>query len=199
MTTTRPDLERLRREFPDYDVSTLPAIPAGFLDESWHNDVCPIFRNPETDLSLMIDYPDPKDREFPEAPRFSVGRFDTDARPFNSDDFAEILRFIAEAAIAELALRDAARDQFIRRSVDQAAAGTHALRAEILLDSLADQFAAFCKAAGLPDDLDAMGLLVSDLLSDAQRRHVSEFVHLWEAAELLCDHFRALDSLDMEE
>ena len=28
------------KEFPDYDLATLPPIPSGWVDSSWHNDIC---------------------------------------------------------------------------------------------------------------------------------------------------------------
>lgn len=51
-------------EFPDYD-DELPSID-GFVDESWHNDVCPsLVHNIFTEryLKLWCDYKDPAMRE----------------------------------------------------------------------------------------------------------------------------------------
>lgn len=61
-----------KTEFPDFDPATMPAIPVGFDDVSWANDVCPSFFAPADDLTLWIDYADPKRREFESAARFGL-------------------------------------------------------------------------------------------------------------------------------
>ncbi|NSZ73899.1 hypothetical protein G6L74_09115 [Agrobacterium tumefaciens] len=62
----------LAREFPDYDLSTLPTIPDDWQDISWHNDTCPSFEVlPQ--WHVYIDYADTALREFPDSPtRFSL-------------------------------------------------------------------------------------------------------------------------------
>lgn len=65
----------LVKEFPDYDVATLPVIPVGFVDSSWHNDACPSFA--KGDLQLYVDYADPAARECgADAPRFVLVKGD---------------------------------------------------------------------------------------------------------------------------
>jgi hypothetical protein len=33
-----------RQEFPNFDPATMPEIPTGWEDISWHNDACPSLR-----------------------------------------------------------------------------------------------------------------------------------------------------------
>lgn len=68
----------LAKEFPDFDLFTLPVIPAGWEDISWHNDSCPcleISKDEETGnrIYLFVDFADPAKREVPESEnRFSL-------------------------------------------------------------------------------------------------------------------------------
>jgi hypothetical protein len=93
-------LRTIQTEFPDYDVSTLPVIPAGFVDESWHNEACPRFDHPALRLSLWIDYADPAQRELPEARRFYLQRCDEDWCGLedlaDTDDWAVVLKAIED-------------------------------------------------------------------------------------------------------
>jgi hypothetical protein len=91
-----------RIEFPDFDPATLPAIPAGFKDVSWHNDVCPAFFNSALLLSIFIDYADMEQREWPDTPRFYIfkcnedgSRLDEDSGDFVSDDWDAIIAYIS--------------------------------------------------------------------------------------------------------
>lgn len=59
-------------EFPDYPAGTMPSIPAGFEDISWHNDVCPSFEHKAHGLRLFVDYPDDSMRELPGGERFTL-------------------------------------------------------------------------------------------------------------------------------
>lgn len=73
------EFPKLREEFPDFDVATLPAIPGGLVDTSWRNDSCPVFELMRGDLSFLavyVDFADPQAREFPEMERFSIHRMD---------------------------------------------------------------------------------------------------------------------------
>lgn len=63
---------KTRAEFPDFDLATLPAIPEGFVDHSWHNEICPCYVNEALGLTIMVDYPNAEDREFPESFRFGL-------------------------------------------------------------------------------------------------------------------------------
>lgn len=73
----------LAKEFPDFDQATLPTIPAGFEDISWHNDACPSFEHKGLGLHLFVDYEDPEEREMASPVRFRVDqlelvRYDTE-------------------------------------------------------------------------------------------------------------------------
>lgn len=61
-----------RDEFPDYPPASLPPIPPGFIDESWHNDTCPSWRDETRKLAIYIDYPDATAREWEGSPRFTL-------------------------------------------------------------------------------------------------------------------------------
>lgn len=96
-------MSNFRTEFPDFNAADMPAIPAGFVDQSWHNDACPSFRNEERHLTLYIDYANPDQREFPDCVRFSVVREDYDgtdadrAHLAETDDWEEVLAAIEAA------------------------------------------------------------------------------------------------------
>ncbi|MBB5986004.1 hypothetical protein [Sphingobium lignivorans] len=87
-------------EFPDYDASSLPAIPAHWQDASWHNDPCPFWLISQS-MGVFIDYVDPAQKEFPDTPRFAVirmveGQHSTDALPLlETDDWAQVLEMAA--------------------------------------------------------------------------------------------------------
>jgi hypothetical protein len=89
-------------EFPDFSPSTLPAIPEGWTDTSWHNDACPSF-NTGKGVIVFIDFEDPADRES----EGSEHRFHIMADPevadhnedlFASNDWDAILHFVAQKA-----------------------------------------------------------------------------------------------------
>lgn len=61
-----------RDEFPDFPAADMPAIPEGFTDQSWHNDVCPHFIHEASGVVIWIDYADPAQREIPAYERFRV-------------------------------------------------------------------------------------------------------------------------------
>lgn len=64
-----------REEFPDYPVEAMPSLPAKWIDQSWKNDACPCFHREIGDnryVAMFVDYPEAKDREFPECARFVV-------------------------------------------------------------------------------------------------------------------------------
>lgn len=94
-------LANIAREFPDYDPATLPAIPAGWVDSSWHNDACPSFS--VGNVQIMIDYETPEVRETPELKRFSA--FIMDAEGYTedfarTDDWDELLAAVAGKMVA---------------------------------------------------------------------------------------------------
>ena len=86
-----------RQEFSDYPVEDMPAIPEGFVDQSWHNDTCPSFVNEALGVQLFVDYLDPEQREL-KWPRFSLLRLSDDssddATLASTDDWDEIVRVI---------------------------------------------------------------------------------------------------------
>ena len=89
-----------KREFPNFDPATMPEIPSGFTDSSWHNDICPSFYDEARKLRLFINYLDPEERELP-FKRFIVDRFDqwTDTEGvllLETEDWNEVLNFISQ-------------------------------------------------------------------------------------------------------
>ena len=86
-----------KTEFPDFDYE-LPVIP-GFVDQSWHNDVCPSLVNEELDVILWCDYADASKREMPDLKRFHLirgeyGVPDNQEPICESDDLADIFAAI---------------------------------------------------------------------------------------------------------
>ena len=86
-------------EFPDYDASTLPSIPAHWEDKSYRNDCSPFWLISPS-LGVFIDYADEAQREFKECSRFTVVRMeegqhcDRDEGPLlATDDWQEVLAF----------------------------------------------------------------------------------------------------------
>lgn len=86
-----------RAEFPDCPPETMPAIPATWLDQSWHNDACPCF-NTGKGLVVFIDFADTASRECPETKRFTAHSCDENGGPidvvFETDDWNELLAFL---------------------------------------------------------------------------------------------------------
>jgi hypothetical protein len=80
-------------EFPDFPAADLPAIPADWSDQSWHNDACPCFHIGA--LAVFIDYADPAMRDCEGAPRFSVQHIEACEELFSSDDWSQVLAFVA--------------------------------------------------------------------------------------------------------
>ena len=88
-------------EFSDFPAADMPAIPAGFTDESWHNDACPRFDNAELGLTLWIDFLNPAERETAGGTRFILcsGDDKPDSETIESDDIADINEAIELARI----------------------------------------------------------------------------------------------------
>ena len=85
-------------EFPNFDASAMPEIPADFVDCSWHNDVCPSFYNEKLRMTLYVDYADKLLREFTDSERFTLTVIDNDYEVIfetSSDDYDFILSTIA--------------------------------------------------------------------------------------------------------
>lgn len=90
-----------RESFTDFDVDSMPDIPAGFEDTSWENDQCPSFTDYEHDLVLYVDYADTAKREFPETTeRFSVHVLSDiggmTEQPFVSDTWSAVVDYIVK-------------------------------------------------------------------------------------------------------
>lgn len=89
-----------KTEFPHFTLDV--EIPAGFDDQSWHNNTCPSFEKKLPDgqyLIIWVDYADPEDREYgAEFPRFSIDLHDSDYCHIEtliaSDNWQDILNFI---------------------------------------------------------------------------------------------------------
>jgi hypothetical protein len=64
------DHTSLIREFPDFDIATLPAIPEGFVAAHWRYEPCPHWTKRR--LNLFVDFVDRDVREFPDSERFSL-------------------------------------------------------------------------------------------------------------------------------
>jgi hypothetical protein len=82
-------------EFPDYPLSDLPAMPEGFADSSWHNDTCPSYLDEAFGLQVFVDYADLTKREYDGGVRFFVIRAEDSDAIFMSDNWAEVLNFVA--------------------------------------------------------------------------------------------------------
>lgn len=74
---------QLQKEFPDYDVLSVPEallVDPAFADISWHNDVCPSFKVEATGETIFVDFPrhqaDRRESQDAESPRFVVYRSD---------------------------------------------------------------------------------------------------------------------------
>lgn len=83
-----PLLPLWQRQFSDYPRGDMPAIPAGWIDTSWHNDTSPSFQvatGPMGEpVQIWIDHPDRAQREVPGIARFLLTRRGPD------DDMEEI-------------------------------------------------------------------------------------------------------------
>jgi hypothetical protein len=91
-----------REHFPDFDPATMPDIPAGWRDGSWHNDGCP-FWHVSPSLGVFVDFASPADREFPDGSRFMVMRMEDDMHPASTDDHCLLATDDWAAVLAYLA------------------------------------------------------------------------------------------------
>lgn len=89
-----------RDQFPSYPVADMPRLPAGFVDQSYRNDVCPHFDNDAARIAVWIDHPDRALREYPECKRFTVHSIDADGYVqemlFESDVWQDVLKFLQD-------------------------------------------------------------------------------------------------------
>ena len=86
-------------EFPDFTLDV--EIPAGFTDNSWHNNAMPCWVKELPDqhmLVLWIDYANPEHGDFIHSVRFAVHITDIDMtdvyESFDTDDYAAALAWI---------------------------------------------------------------------------------------------------------
>lgn len=95
-------------EFPNFDLETLPPIPAHWTDESWHNDCMPQFR--VGNYWVQVDYADVALREYnddPNRPRFCAYRFDIEKDDqagdvlLWTDDWSAMVDFVEKRALGE--------------------------------------------------------------------------------------------------
>lgn len=93
-----------RIEFPEFDPQTMPEIPEGWEDISWHNDVAPSFQvgNPEGIwFRVWVDFAKEAEREFPQSThRFAIDKVNEEMGDeetlVQSDDWAEIVAKVAQ-------------------------------------------------------------------------------------------------------
>lgn len=77
-----------------------PDLPQGWVDTSWHNDVCPSYAVGDV-LAVFMDHPVAPEREFPESPRYTVHdswqlehtALDI-AVPLMTEDWQEVLDYV---------------------------------------------------------------------------------------------------------
>jgi hypothetical protein len=91
-------------EFPDFAPATMPAIPAGWADESWHNDTCPRFLT-GNGFTVFVDYADEALREFDGGARFAVQPEASCENLLETDDWDAVLAFVAAGVVPALAQR----------------------------------------------------------------------------------------------
>lgn len=154
-------------EFPDFDPATMPAIPAGFEDESWHNDVCPNFHAAAEGLTVWIDYADPALSEFGE------------------DGGARFNLVYGDQPEADGVYLPPPGDRLTVYEGDDYAALLNALsvwRSRVTSVTMSDELTQFCAQQHLtPASADEM--LFDDDLTSHQREWLSGFVRRWEAAQ----------------
>jgi len=94
----------LRHEFPKYDPTTLPKLPKGFVETSWHNDACPSWEGSFGRLKLYIDWQEPSQRDTPSSRRFTLCELSIDGdelgRWVSSDAWEDMQRMIQVRLIA---------------------------------------------------------------------------------------------------
>lgn len=98
-----------RVAFPDFAPETMPEIPPGWFDRSWHNEPCPSFNTGNGHI-VFVDYADRKDREIQEGDRFTVcacvDAYSHNGTLFSSDDWAAVLAFVDIRAMQQQAIND---------------------------------------------------------------------------------------------
>lgn len=93
-----------RIEFPEFDPATMPRIPDGWRDISWHNDTQPSFQVGDPDgvwFRVWVDFAKEEDREIQMGGlRYAIDRMDEvsgdEKTLVQSDDWDSILTALAE-------------------------------------------------------------------------------------------------------
>lgn len=86
-----------KNEFPNYDYE-IPSLGNGWIDSSWHNDVCPSFEytsNQGVIYRLWFEYNDPDIREVG-GKQFTLSKYsdyDEMVQLLESDDLSEVLNY----------------------------------------------------------------------------------------------------------
>lgn len=149
----------LRREFPDYPVDSLPAIPSHWTEASWHNDVCPSFL-PCDGMRLWVDYPNPESRELPRSRRFTLCTFseeDPETQTLcESEHWEAITEHLIAAAFIESVrnvLTDAELAVVIERTLyeDRDSLGDFCDDNQVLIDAFAS---VMCRNPVMPSDVE---------------------------------------------
>jgi len=86
-------------DFPDYPASELPLIPAHWRDVSWRNDACPSWA--VAGLVIYVDYAAPAAREWPDCERFHITLGETGESLFATDNWADVIEFVAAEETAD--------------------------------------------------------------------------------------------------
>lgn len=102
MNKTLPLWLREHTDAYDPDVERV-LLNCGFVDESWHNDVCARFTRNRDDgrtACIWVDHIDPAQREVTTSTRYSVCFYDADGNAddtdtLNTDDIAAALAYAA--------------------------------------------------------------------------------------------------------
>jgi hypothetical protein len=91
-----------QEHFPDYPAGEFPALPQGFVDSTWRNDLSPSMTNQALGLRIWCDYPSRDQREFSDSPRFILVHEQGDAISADiaqSESWEDILSALEELAL----------------------------------------------------------------------------------------------------
>ena len=86
----KKDFSILKREFPHFDMDTLPVIPIYWHDVSWHHNSCPSFKQGR--FHIFVQDLDVDNREFPL--RFVVIEEGGENTTLATNDWAEVLDYV---------------------------------------------------------------------------------------------------------
>jgi len=81
----------IKNAFPEFDVTTLPHIPATWKDTSWRHDVCPSWQT--NGYQIFVDFANPDDCEIG-GERFSVCDIEFGDCLLSTDNWAEVLEYV---------------------------------------------------------------------------------------------------------